>query len=89
MVGASRDVPAHEVRELRVGGAWKGIGVDGNGRQFELKGEYLELDPPRILSSTWVASWTGSAKTKVRWELEGLAKNADVVAGSPGERGNS
>lgn len=56
--------------DLRVGGTWKTIGLDGNGHQFEVSGEYLELDPPRLLSSTWVATWTGDAKTKVRWELQ-------------------
>jgi len=56
--------------DLRVGGAWRSIGVDGNGRPFEISGEYLEIEPPRLVSSTWVATWTGDAKTKVRWELE-------------------
>jgi len=56
--------------DLRVGGTWRAIGLDGNGRHFEITGEYLEVEPPRILSSTWVATWTGNAKTKVRWELE-------------------
>ena len=53
--------------DLRVGGAWRSIGVDGNGSAFEITGQYLEVDPPRLLSSTWVATWTGDAKTKVRW----------------------
>lgn len=56
--------------DLRVGGEWRSLGLDGNGRQFEITGEYLEVDPPRLLSSTWVATWTGSAKTRVQWELE-------------------
>jgi uncharacterized protein YndB with AHSA1/START domain len=56
--------------DVRVGGIWRSVGVDGNGQAFEIKGEYLEVDPPRVLSSTWVATWTGAAKTKVRWELE-------------------
>jgi uncharacterized protein YndB with AHSA1/START domain len=56
--------------DLRVGGTWRCTGVDGNGSEFEIKGEYLEIDPPRLLSSTWVATWTGNAKTKIRWELE-------------------
>lgn len=56
--------------DLRVGGMWRSTGTDGNGRPFEITGEYLELDPPRLLSSTWVATWTGNAKTNVRWELE-------------------
>jgi uncharacterized protein YndB with AHSA1/START domain len=56
--------------DLRVGGAWRSIGVDGNGRPFEISGEYLEIEPPWLVSSTWVATWTGDANTKVRWELE-------------------
>lgn len=55
--------------DLRVGGAWRCIGVDGNGRPFEIAGEYTELDPPRLIASTWVATWTGNAKTMLRWEL--------------------
>jgi uncharacterized protein YndB with AHSA1/START domain len=56
--------------DLRVGGAWRSIGMDGSGHEFEITGEYLEVDPPRLLSSTWLATWTGSVKTKIRWELE-------------------
>lgn len=56
--------------DLRVGGTWRSIGVDGNGRPFEIMGEYLELDRPKLVASTWVATWTGDAKTTVRWELE-------------------
>jgi uncharacterized protein YndB with AHSA1/START domain len=29
----------------------------------------LEIDPPRLLVYTWVASWTGDVQTTVRWEL--------------------
>ena len=46
------------------------IVLDANGHRFEVTAVYLELEPPRLLSSTWVATWTGDAKTKVRWELE-------------------
>ena len=64
--------------DLRVGGTWRSIGVDDDGRPFEITGEYLEMDPPRLLSSTWVATWTGEIKTKVRWELE-PAQNGTLV----------
>jgi uncharacterized protein YndB with AHSA1/START domain len=46
------------------------MGIDSNGRQFEVLGEYLDFDPPRLLASTWRATWTGDVETKVRWELE-------------------
>lgn len=64
--------------DLRVGGTWRSIGVDGDGRQFEITGEYLEVDPPRLLSSTWLATWTGNVKTTVRWELK-AAENGTLV----------
>jgi len=35
-------------------------------RRHDRDGKYLEVDPPRLLSYTWVATWTGSAKTRVR-----------------------
>jgi uncharacterized protein YndB with AHSA1/START domain len=55
--------------ELRVGGSWRSSGVSADGRKFQVSGEYLEVDRPRVLVYTWVASWTGDLKTTVRWEL--------------------
>jgi uncharacterized protein YndB with AHSA1/START domain len=56
--------------EVRVGGRWSSKGTGPDGGPFEVKGEYLEIDPPRQLAYTWVASWTGNAETTVLWELE-------------------
>jgi len=56
--------------ELRAGGKWKSEGVGPDGNRFEASGEYVEIDPPRLLVYTWVASWTGEFRTSVRWELE-------------------
>lgn len=56
--------------DLRVGGMWRSMGVDGDGRPFEIIGQYLEIDPPRLLFSTWRATWTGDVETRIRWELE-------------------
>ena len=41
-----------------------------DGTSFRVDGEYLEVDPPRLLVHTWIASWSGLLKTVVRWELE-------------------
>lgn len=43
--------------------------VNSEGRNFEASGEYLEIDLPPLLVYSWVASWTGEAKSTVRWEL--------------------
>ena len=57
--------------DLRPGGQWRCDGVsDTDGSAFHVSGEYLEVDPPRVLSHTWIASWSGPMKTVVRWELE-------------------
>jgi uncharacterized protein YndB with AHSA1/START domain len=56
--------------DLRPGGKWRKAGLNAEGQTFELTGEYLEIDPPRLLVQSWVASWTGAVKTTVRWELE-------------------
>lgn len=56
--------------DMRLGGKWHSAGVDGRGNRFNIFGEYLKIDPPRLLVYTWVASWTGDVKTTVRWDLE-------------------
>jgi uncharacterized protein YndB with AHSA1/START domain len=55
--------------DLRVGGKWLSSGVGPDGNNFAVSGEFLEVDPPRLLVYSWVASWTGDAKTTVRWNL--------------------
>lgn len=56
--------------DLRPGGKWRSAGVDAQGHPFEVVGEYLEIDLPRLLVYTWTASWTAEVPTTVRWELE-------------------
>ncbi|HTU46993.1 MAG TPA: SRPBCC domain-containing protein [Bryobacteraceae bacterium] len=55
--------------DVRVGGSWRCIGIDGNGSKFEVSGEYRIVDRPNLLVTTWRASWTGDAETTVSWEL--------------------
>jgi uncharacterized protein YndB with AHSA1/START domain len=56
--------------DLRPGGKWSNEGVTGDGRPFHLEGEYLEIDPPRLLVHTRIADFVGPFTTIVRWELE-------------------
>ena len=64
--------------DLRPGGKWRSAGDIGDGGQFTVVGEYLEVDCPRLLVYSWVASWTGDVKTTVRWELEPTNKGTLV-----------
>src|ERR1700746_3095400 len=56
--------------DLRDGGKWRCAGLGPGGGRFVVTGEYLKVDPSRLLSYTWIASWTGDVKSTVRWELE-------------------
>jgi uncharacterized protein YndB with AHSA1/START domain len=56
--------------DLRVGGKWSTDGVGVDGKKFRVEGEYLEIDPPRLLVYTWLPSFAHPVKTVVRWELE-------------------
>ncbi|HWY02742.1 MAG TPA: SRPBCC domain-containing protein [Candidatus Acidoferrum sp.] len=49
----------------------KGTVVVNNMSEFECQGEILELDPPHILTYTWIANWHDdvTCRTVVRWEL--------------------
>jgi uncharacterized protein YndB with AHSA1/START domain len=56
--------------DVRPGGKWSSVGVGADGTSFRVDGEYLEVDPPRLLMHTWVPSYSQLPKTVVRWELE-------------------
>ncbi|HEV3207147.1 MAG TPA: SRPBCC domain-containing protein [Terriglobales bacterium] len=57
--------------DVRPGGKWSSVGVGADGTSFRVDGEYLEVDPPRLLVHTWIPSYRRPLmKTVVRWELE-------------------
>lgn len=56
--------------DLRPGGKWSSVGAGADGTAFRVDGEYLEVDPPRLLVHTWIPSYGDQLKTIVRWELE-------------------
>jgi len=56
--------------DVRPGGKWSSIGVRVDGTSFRVDGEYLEVDPPRLLTHTWISSYSNNLKTVVRGELE-------------------
>ena len=70
--------------DLRAGGRWRSAGVGPDGGSFEVTGEVLEVQPPRLLVCTWVASWTRDVKTIVRWELEPTNEGTLVESAIPG-----
>ncbi len=62
--------------DVRPGGKWRSDGVGADGQTFFVEGEYLEIDPPRLLVHTWKGSYGPQLTTVVRWELEPQTVNA-------------
>jgi uncharacterized protein YndB with AHSA1/START domain len=65
--------------DLRVGGDWRMVGSGREGRPFEVKGKFLEINCPRRLRYTWIATWTGSVQTTVQWELTATQNGTRVT----------
>lgn len=65
--------------DLAVGGRWKSTGTGGGGRPFAVSGEFLEIDPPRLVVYTWEPSWVEIPPTRVRIELEEVPGGTRVV----------
>ncbi len=57
--------------DLRPNGKWSMTGIGLGGKPFTVRGEYREIDRPRLLSFTWLPDWQSDAtETLVRIELE-------------------
>ena len=65
--------------DLRPGGKWKSYIAAPEGAEMSdprtpepqtVGGEYITVDPPRLLEFTWSPSWDGFAVTRVRYEIE-------------------
>ncbi len=60
----------HMESDLRPGGKWMMSGSGIGGRPFTVKGEYLQVEPPRLLSFTWLPDWQEEQlETTVRFDL--------------------
>ncbi len=55
--------------DVRKGGKWSTTGHSATSGHIEVHGEFLEMDPPRRLSYSWISSWLPKV-TQVLWELE-------------------
>jgi uncharacterized protein YndB with AHSA1/START domain len=74
--------------DLKIGGTWQSKGKGIQGDPFSVEGEYLEIDPPKVLSYTWNPSWHKIPPTKVRWVLTPQGTGTLVQVTHSGFRGN-
>ncbi|MBV8732666.1 MAG: SRPBCC domain-containing protein [Acidobacteriia bacterium] len=60
----------HTESDLRPGGKWMMRGNGIGGRPFTVRGEYRQIEPPRLLIFTWLPDWQEDAfETLVRFDL--------------------
>jgi uncharacterized protein YndB with AHSA1/START domain len=62
------------------GGSWSAPAIAPDGDMGFVRGEFLVVDAPRRLVSTWHSSWDDYARTVVRYELEPV--NVEGTAGT-------
>jgi len=55
--------------DLRPGGKWSAKATGAKGDESTVGGEYITIDPPRVLEYTWVPSWDNFAESRVRFEI--------------------
>ena len=69
--------------DVRVGGAWRADYAPREGKPFSTAGEFLELEPARLLVHTWRyldVDWAPSSSiTTITWRLEPSATGTRVV----------
>ena len=70
--------------DLRPGGKWQTFiarpeGADKDAPQMTVGGEYITIDPPRLLEFTWSPSWDNFEVTKVRYEIEPTAAGSRLT----------
>ena len=61
----------HMESDLTPGGKWIMSGKGIGGKPFQVRGEYRQIEPPRLLVFTWVPDWQeDAAESIVRFDLE-------------------
>ena len=78
----------HWTIDLRVGGQWRSEGIGGNKKPYLVYGEFVEIDPPRVLAYTWNPSWVEAPGTVVRYELTPKGNGTHLRVTHSGFAGN-
>jgi uncharacterized protein YndB with AHSA1/START domain len=65
--------------DLRVGGRWRSEGVGKDGQPFAVGGEYLALEPPRLVVMTWRYEWGAAQPTTLSYRLQPLPQGVRLT----------
>jgi uncharacterized protein YndB with AHSA1/START domain len=74
--------------DVRVGGKWSTKGISAKMGAVTVHGEFVEIDPPRSLSYTWISSWMPK-NTIVVWDLENQNNGTLIKLTHRGFAGNA
>ena len=75
--------------DLRPGGAWRSEGVGADGKPFSVGGEFVIVEPPRLLVQTWVPDWNPGPPTKIRYQLDPIPGGTRVTLRHEGFQGRN
>ena len=84
--------------DLRPGGKWKSTIAAPEGEEMNdprtpepqtVGGEYIFVDPPRVLEFTWAPSWDRFAVSRVRYEIEPTATGSRLTVIHSGFEGRA
>jgi uncharacterized protein YndB with AHSA1/START domain len=82
--------------DLRPGGKWKSYIASPDGGEMSdprtpepqtVGGEYITVDPPRVLEFTWSPSWDGFAVSTVKYEIEPTSNGSRLTVTHSGFAG--
>ena len=82
--------------DLRPGGKWKSYIAAPEGSKMSdprtpepqtVGGEYITVDPPRVLEFTWSPSWDGFAVSTVRYDIEPTSSGSRLTVTHSGFAG--
>lgn len=73
--------------DLRVGGRWRSAGKGNDGNEFEVVGEFLEIDPPHRLVQSWQPSWQPDLATTISYRLQAIEGGTRVTVAHTGFAG--
>lgn len=70
--------------DLRIGGSWRSIGKGADGHDFEVGGEFLEIDPPHRLVQSWKAGWEPGLSTIISYRLQAIEGGTRITIAHTG-----
>jgi uncharacterized protein YndB with AHSA1/START domain len=75
--------------DLRRGGAWRSDGISADGKPFSVGGEFLEIEPPRLLVHTWNPDWDPGPATTIRYQVDPIPGGSRVTVRHQGFSGRT